>query len=127
MLEQLRAYLARQSSSLLPLPIKSPLFVWQKQATLVSCKQQEVSFSTDLNDLILIATPEQDLNTLFFQRRFCIEDDNKLDLCAKNFMATIELDNMPASLHMDLQHLAEFIEAGLKEGGEVISYAPVSC
>nr|WP_268991605.1 SCP2 domain-containing protein [Limnobaculum eriocheiris] len=95
---------------------------------LVSDNQQEdVSFSGDANDLILIAARKQDPDTLFFQRRLVIEGDTELGLYVKNLMDAIELENMPAPLRIGLQQLADFVEAGLKEGGEEHSRAPASC
>ncbi|WP_140919772.1 ubiquinone anaerobic biosynthesis accessory factor UbiT [Limnobaculum xujianqingii] len=95
---------------------------------LVSDNQQEdVSFSGDANDLILIAARKQDPDTLFFQRRLVIEGDTELGLYVKNLMDAIELENMPAPLRIGLQQLADFVEAGLKEGGEEHSHAPASC
>ncbi|QBH95331.1 SCP2 domain-containing protein [Limnobaculum zhutongyuii] len=95
---------------------------------LVSDEQQEdVSFSGDANDLILIAARKQDPDTLFFQRRLVIEGDTELGLYVKNLMDAIELENMPTPLRIGLQQLADFVEAGLKEGGEEHSRAPASC
>lgn len=95
---------------------------------LVSDNQQEdVSFSGDANDLILIAARKQDPDTLFFQRRLVIEGDTELGLYVKNLMDAVELENMPAPLRIGLHQLADFIEAGLKEGGEATSHAPASC
>ncbi|AWH89271.1 ubiquinone anaerobic biosynthesis accessory factor UbiT [Limnobaculum parvum] len=95
---------------------------------LVSDNQQEdVSFSGDANDLILIAARKQDPDTLFFQRRLVIEGDTELGLYVKNLMDSIELENMPTPLRIGLQQLADFVEAGLKEGGEAHSRAPASC
>ncbi|AKJ41110.1 ubiquinone anaerobic biosynthesis accessory factor UbiT [Pragia fontium] len=95
---------------------------------LVSDNQQEdVSFCGDANDLILIAARKQDPDTLFFQRRLVIEGDTELGLYVKNLMDAIELENMPAPLRIGLLQLADFVEAGLKEGGEAHSRAPASC
>jgi predicted lipid carrier protein YhbT len=95
---------------------------------LVSDNQQEdVSFCGDANDLILIAARKQDPDTLFFQRRLVIEGDTELGLYVKNLMDAIELENMPTLLRVGLLQLADFIEAGLKEGGEAHSHAPASC
>lgn len=95
---------------------------------LVSDNQQEdVSFCGDANDLILIAARKQDPDTLFFQRRLVIEGDTELGLYVKNLMDAIELENMPAPLRIGLIQLADFVEAGLKEGGEAHSHAQAPC
>lgn len=56
-----------------------------------------------------------------------IEGDTELGLYVKNLMDSIDLDSMPAPLRIGLMQLAEFVEAGLKEGGEATSHASVSC
>lgn len=97
-------------------------------ALLVSENQQaDVSFSGEANDLILVAARKQDPDTLFFQRRLVIEGDTELGLYVKNLMDSIDLDSMPAPLRIGLMQLADFVEAGLKEGGEAASHAPASC
>ena len=42
--------------------------------------QEDVSFSGNLNDLVLIAGRKEDPDTLFFQRRLSIEGDTELGL-----------------------------------------------
>lgn len=90
--------------------------------------QAEVSFSGNANDLILIAARKEDPDTLFFQRRLRIEGDTELGLYVKNLMDAVDLTTMPALLRIALAQMAEFIEAGLKEGagGEGIRVSP-SC
>ncbi|MEH0833190.1 SCP2 domain-containing protein [Pectobacterium cacticida] len=88
----------------------------------------DVSFSADANDLILIAARKEDPDTLFFQRRLRIEGDTELGLYVKNLMDAIELEAMPAPLRIGLLQLANFVEAGLREGAEqTADHAPVSC
>lgn len=79
----------------------------------------QVSFSGNANDLILIAARREDPDTLFFQRRLRIEGDTELGLYVKNLMDAVDLATMPALLRIALAHMAEFIEAGLKEGADV--------
>lgn len=75
----------------------------------------DVSFSGDLNDLILIAARKEDPDTLFFQRRLLIEGDTELGLEVKNLMDSVDLDAMPKVLHQGLLTLAEFIQKGLEK------------
>lgn len=89
--------------------------------------EADVSFSGDVNDLILIAARKQDPDTLFFQRRLQIEGDTELGLYVKNLMDAIELESMPAPLRMGLLQLADFVEAGQQEGTAQASRVPVSC
>lgn len=78
--------------------------------------KEDVSFSGNANDLILIAARKEDPDTLFFQRRLRIEGDTELGLYVKNLMDAIDLASMPNVLRIALVQMAEFIEAGLKEG-----------
>lgn len=91
-------------------------------------EQEDVSFSADANDLVLIAARKEDPDTLFFQRRLRIEGDTELGLYVKNLMDAVELENMPAPLRLALLQLAEFVAAGLQEGvDQAAAHAPASC
>ncbi|WP_230492440.1 ubiquinone anaerobic biosynthesis accessory factor UbiT [Martelella alba] len=79
----------------------------------------DVSFSGDANDLILIMARKQDPDTLFFQRRLRIEGDTELGLYVKNLMDSIDVASMPNLLRIALMQVAEFIEAGMKEGADL--------
>ncbi len=48
-------------------------------------KHEDVSFSGDLNDLILIAGRKEDPDTLFFQRRLSIEGDTETGTGSEKF------------------------------------------
>ena len=61
-------------------------------------EQEDVSFSGNANDLVLIAARKEDPDTLFFQRRLRIEGDTELGLYVKNLMDSIDLDGMPPLL-----------------------------
>ena len=76
--------------------------------------EEDVSFSADASDLLMIAARKQDPDTLFFQRRLVIEGDTELGLYVKNLMDAIELEQMPKALRIMLLQLADFVEAGLK-------------
>ncbi|NDL61382.1 ubiquinone anaerobic biosynthesis accessory factor UbiT [Acerihabitans arboris] len=76
----------------------------------------DVSFSGNANDLILIAARREDPDTLFFQRRLRIEGDTELGLYVKNLMDSIDLATMPRPLRVALLQMADFVQAGLKEG-----------
>lgn len=81
-------------------------------------EKEDVSFSGNANDLILIAARKEDPDTLFFQRRLQIEGDTELGLYVKNLMDAIELDSMPSVLRFGLLQLAEFVKSGLQEETE---------
>ena len=73
----------------------------------------DVSFSTCVNDLILVAGRKEDADTLFFQRRLSIEGDTELGLEVKNLLDNIEFDNLPPIAEKFINHFADFVKAGL--------------
>ncbi|WP_428771278.1 ubiquinone anaerobic biosynthesis accessory factor UbiT [Vibrio sp.] len=75
--------------------------------------EQDVSFSGNLNDLILIAGRKEDPDTLFFQRRLSIEGDTELGLEVKNLMDSVDLQQLPKAMQIMLQQLAQFVHRGL--------------
>ncbi|OAN14197.1 sterol-binding protein [Photobacterium jeanii] len=87
-------------------------------------EQEDVSFSGECNDLVLIAARKEDPDTLFFQRRLRIEGDTELGLEVKNLMDSIDLDALPAPLKFLLQQSADFIQKGMQDaaaGQEVVN------
>jgi len=90
-------------------------FTSLKENTLIvrESAEADVTFSAEVNDLLLVAARKQDPDTLFFQRRLIIEGDTELGLYVKNLMDAIELDTMPTPLRIALLQLANFIETGL--------------
>ncbi|WP_070972345.1 ubiquinone anaerobic biosynthesis accessory factor UbiT [Vibrio sonorensis] len=81
---------------------------------------EDVSFSGNLNDLVLIAGRKEDPDTLFFQRRLSIEGDTELGLEVKNLMDSVDLDVLPKALKVLLDQLADFVQKGLTETPEII-------
>ncbi|MCW8336239.1 ubiquinone anaerobic biosynthesis accessory factor UbiT [Vibrio paucivorans] len=75
---------------------------------------EDVSFSGNLNDLVLIAGRKEDPDTLFFQRRLSIEGDTELGLEVKNLMDSVDLDLMPKPLQILLNQLADFVQKGVQ-------------
>ena len=76
--------------------------------------QEDVSFSGNLNDLILIAGRKEDPDTLFFQRRLSIEGDTELGLEVKNLMDSVDLELLPKPLQILLNQLADFVHKGVQ-------------
>lgn len=70
---------------------------------------EDVSFSGNLNDLVLIAGRKEDPDTLFFQRRLSIEGDTELGLEVKNLMDSVDLQQLPKALQILLHQLADFV------------------
>lgn len=77
-------------------------------------KNEDVSFSGDLNELILIAGRKEDPDTLFFQRRLLIEGDTELGLEVKNLMDSVDLQQLPQAGQFLLQQLADFVHKGMQ-------------
>lgn len=90
---------------------------YQDEKLIVSSniESDDVSFSGQLNDLILIAGRKEDPDTLFFQRRLKIEGDTELGLEVKNLMDSVDLDSLPKPLNQALMTLANFVQQGLQK------------
>ncbi len=73
-----------------------------------------MSFSGNLNDLVLIAGRKEDPDTLFFQRRLSIEGDTELGLEVKNLMDSVDLEQLPKAMQVALNQLADFVQKGFK-------------
>ncbi|WP_299018832.1 SCP2 domain-containing protein [uncultured Photobacterium sp.] len=90
---------------------------YQNEQLVVSdhVEQEDVSFSGECNDLVLIAARKEDPDTLFFQRRLRIEGDTELGLEVKNLMDSIDLESLPAPVKFVLQQSADFIQKGMQD------------
>lgn len=73
----------------------------------------DVSFSAEVNELILVAGRKEDPDTLFFQRRLSIEGDTELGLEVKNLLDNIEFENLPPVVQKGIEHFSSFIKTGL--------------
>ena len=71
---------------------------------------EDVSFSANGDDLILIAGRKQDPDTLFFQRRLKIEGDTELGLEVKNLIDAIDIDQLPSKIHSLVDLSARLIQ-----------------
>ena len=71
---------------------------------------EDVSFSANGDDLILIAGRKQDPDTLFFQRRLKIEGDTELGLEVKNLIDAIDIEQLPSSVHDLVDFAATFLQ-----------------
>nr|WP_282437314.1 SCP2 domain-containing protein [Vibrio amylolyticus] len=89
---------------------------YQQEKLIVADKpvQEDVSFSGDLNDLVLIAGRKEDPDTLFFQRRLSIEGDTELGLEVKNLMDSVDLELLPKPMQIVLAQLADFVQKGVQ-------------
>lgn len=80
-----------------------------------NCEREDVSFSGNLNELILIAGRKEDPDTLFFQRRLSIEGDTELGLEVKNLLDNIDFDNLSPLSQKALDHFSNFVLKGIQE------------
>lgn len=76
--------------------------VWQIRPLEAS----EVTFTAQSKDLLLIAAAKEDPDSLFFQRKLCIEGDTELGLEVKNLLLSVEFDTMPAGLKIAVEKSA---------------------
>lgn len=68
----------------------------------VACKEgatPDLAFSATAHDFLMLATRQEDPDTLFFSRRLTVEGDTELGLIAKNTLDAVELPRFePADL-----------------------------
>ncbi|MBU0499328.1 MAG: SCP2 sterol-binding domain-containing protein [Gammaproteobacteria bacterium] len=55
----------------------------------------DVTMSGDMHAFLLMLTRREDPDTLFFQRRLSIQGDTGLGLSVKNFLDSLDWDNLP--------------------------------
>ncbi|MCL1138469.1 ubiquinone anaerobic biosynthesis accessory factor UbiT [Shewanella pneumatophori] len=73
-------------------------------------EQAQVTFTAQSKDLLLIAAAKEDPDSLFFQRKLCIEGDTELGLEVKNLLLGVEFDAMPPALKMTVEKLASALQ-----------------
>lgn len=76
-------------------------------------EHSDVSFSGDLNELILIAGKKEDPDTLFFQRRLLIQGDTELGLEVKNLLDNIDFTSFPDVVNKSMGYFATFVQQGI--------------
>jgi len=82
---------------------------------------EDVSFSANGDDLILIAGRKQDPDTLFFQRRLKIEGDTELGLEVKNLIDAIDIEQLPSSVHDLVDFSANFLQNNSQDNSQSFS------
>ncbi|MDN2663207.1 ubiquinone anaerobic biosynthesis accessory factor UbiT [Psychromonas sp. 14N.309.X.WAT.B.A12] len=75
----------------------------------------DVTFTSNINDLILIAGRKEDPDTLFFQRRLNIEGDTELGLEVKNLLDNIDFDNFSPFLQKLMTQFSLFVQQGVNQ------------
>jgi predicted lipid carrier protein YhbT len=75
--------------------------------------QVDVTFSGNVNELILIAGRKEDPDTLFFQRRLTIQGDTELGLEVKNLLDNIDFDSFPELAQQGIKRFSSFVQQGI--------------
>jgi predicted lipid carrier protein YhbT len=88
-------------------------FADEKLLIAQSSPQVDVTFSANVNELILIAGRKEDPDTLFFQRRLTIQGDTELGLEIKNLLDNIDFDNLPERAQQAIRRFSTFIQQGV--------------
>ncbi|MDP3846193.1 MAG: SCP2 sterol-binding domain-containing protein [Pseudomonas sp.] len=69
--------------------------------------QAQVSISGNWSDFLLLASRQEDPDTLFFRRRLVIEGDTELGLAIKNLLDSLDPDDLPQWFWTVLQRLGQ--------------------
>ncbi len=67
----------------------------------------DVSFSGNLQDLILLASRRVDPDSLFFNRQLMIEGDTELGLTIRNLIDSFDMDELPKLAHWAIRRAGD--------------------
>lgn len=67
----------------------------------------DVSIRGNWREFLLLASRQEDPDTLFFRRRLVIEGDTELGLAVKNLIDSLDPDQLPSWLWRGLQHAGQ--------------------
>lgn len=72
----------------------------------------DVTISANCHDFLSLALRDEDSDTLFFQRRLCLEGDTELGLQLKNVLDAVEIEdlNFPAPVQQALKRAGTWVE-----------------
>lgn len=83
-----------------------------KDRRLRACEDApEATVRGSLADLLLLASRLEDADTLFFQRRLVLTGDTELGLTVRNVLDRLPWEEIPLSLRIALNRLAQFARA----------------
>jgi len=71
----------------------------------------EVTISGNWRDFLLLASRQEDPDTLFFRRRLRIQGDTELGLMVKNLIDSLDPQQLPAPLWSALQQMGQALSA----------------
>jgi predicted lipid carrier protein YhbT len=79
-------------------------FSYSDTGKLIIAQQAEADacIRGNLKEFMLLASREEDPDTLFFQRRLMIEGDTEIGLAVKNLMDSVDHDSMPPMIRLIL-------------------------
>lgn len=72
----------------------------------------DVTISANCHDFVSLALRDEDSDTLFFQRRLCLEGDTELGLQLKNVLDAVEMEdlNFPVPLQQTLKRAGTWVD-----------------
>ena len=74
--------------------------------------QAQVTISGNWREFLLLASRQEDPDTLFFRRRLVIEGDTELGLALKNLIDSLDPDVLPVWLWRNLERAGKGLAAG---------------
>lgn len=77
----------------------------------------EATVRGSLTDLLLLASRQEDADTLFFQRRLQLTGDTELGLTARNLLERLPWESVPLGLRIALDRAARFAAAARRAHG----------
>jgi len=77
---------------------------------LVSRGRSAVTVAGGLPEFLLLASRQEDPDTLFFERRLTVEGDTEVGLLIKNLLDSIELDALPSPLRRAVDLSASWVQ-----------------
>ena len=77
----------------------------------------EATVRGSLTDLLLLASRQEDADTLFFQRRLQLTGDTELGLTARNLLERLPWESVPLGLRIALNRAARFAQAARRAHG----------
>lgn len=83
---------------------------------LVRGEKADVCIRGQWREFLLLASRQEDPDTLFFRRRLVIEGDTDLGLAVKNLLDSLDPDELPAWLWQLLRSLGEAARAPAQQG-----------
>ncbi|SMF48200.1 Predicted lipid carrier protein YhbT, contains SCP2 domain [Alteromonadaceae bacterium Bs31] len=75
---------------------------WNSSLQVLPRGEYDVEIRGDLDEFVTLALRKEDPDTLFFQRRICIQGDTELGLAVKNLIDSVDLEELPGAIRKGL-------------------------